>query len=70
MCYTKYDNDMKEKIAIIEENKHGLIILNISRKVKQFVTMDKFIKRVNWGIYELVNACILPTPEPTFSLSR
>lgn len=51
---------MREKIAIIEENAYGLIILNITRKVKQFVTMDKFIKRVNWGIYELVNACVIP----------
>lgn len=55
---------MKEKIAIIEENTHGMIILNITRKVKQFVTMDKFIKRVNWGIYELVNACLLPSAIP------
>lgn len=59
---------MKEKIAIIEENMHGIIILNISRKVKQFVTVDRLIKRVNWGIYELVNACLLPRQENTMQL--
>ena len=51
---------MKEKIAIIEENSYGIIVLNITKKVKQFIPMDKFIKRVNWGIYEIVNACLLP----------
>lgn len=61
---------MKDKIAIIEENKHGLIILNISRKVKQFVTTEKFVKRVNWGIYELVNACLLPRNEKVLQLTR
>ena len=55
---------MKERIAIIEEKSYGLIILNITRKVKQFVPMDKFVKRVNWGIYELVNACLIPSAVP------
>lgn len=55
---------MKERIAIIEEKSYGLIVLNITRKVKQFVPMDKFVKRVNWGIYELVNACLVPNQVP------
>ncbi|MDA9774190.1 hypothetical protein N9B82_04460 [Saprospiraceae bacterium] len=52
---------MKERIAIIEERSYGLIVLNITKKVKQFIPMEKYIKRVNWGIYEIVNACLLPT---------
>lgn len=52
-----------QKVAIIEENNYGIIILNITKKVKEFVTIDRFIKRVNWGLYELVNACLLPTAQ-------
>jgi len=55
---------MKERVAIIEEKAYGLIVLNITKKMKQFVPMDKFIKRVNWGMYELVNACLIPNQKP------
>lgn len=51
---------MKEKIAIIEEKAYGYIVINITKKVKQIIPFDKFVKRVNWGIYELVNACLVP----------
>jgi len=51
---------MKERLAILEENKYGLIVLNITKKAKQFIPIEKFRKRVNWGMYELVNACLVP----------
>ena len=51
---------MKERLAILEENKYGLIVLNITKKAKQFITIEKLNKRINWGMYELVNACLVP----------
>jgi len=51
---------MKERIIILEENSFGFVVMNLTHKVQQLIPYDKLLKRAKWGIYEIVNACMIP----------
>ncbi len=51
---------MKEKIMILEEKKFGYVVMNLTHKAHQLIPYEKLVKRIKWGMYELVNACMLP----------
>lgn len=52
---------MKERIMIIEEKSFGYVVMNLTHKVQQLIPYDKLMKRIKWEMYELVNACMIPS---------
>lgn len=52
---------MKERIMILEEKSFGYVVMNLTHKAQQLIPYDKLVKRIKWGMYELVNACMLPS---------
>ena len=59
-CITFKKQKMKERIMIIEEKSFGFVVMNLTHKAQQLIPYDKLLKRVKWGMYEIVNACMIP----------
>ena len=48
-----------QKIKIIETKPYGYIVKNLSTKMKQLIPKDLLLKRMKWGIYEILNPAML-----------
>jgi|GEM_PF-2483388 len=46
---------MRHQIEIIEKKPFGLVIKHISTNIIQMISEYEFQKRIDWGIYEVVN---------------
>lgn len=48
-----------QKIKILETKPYGYIVRNLSTRMKQLVPRDLLLKRMKWGIYEIMNPTML-----------
>jgi len=45
---------MVQKIQIIEKRPVGYVIKHVSTDIIQLISESEFQKRINWGIYEVI----------------
>jgi hypothetical protein len=46
---------MSQKIEIINVMPYGYMVKNISRNIRQFIPKELMLKRIKWGLYEVIN---------------
>lgn len=48
-----------QQIKILETKPYGYVVRNLTTKVKQLIPKDLLLKRMKWGIYEIMNPSML-----------
>ena len=46
---------MSQKIEILDVMPYGFMIKNLTKNIKQFIPKELLLKRVKWGLYEVIN---------------
>lgn len=52
---------MKLPLKILTTNAQGVIVKNLKTKLNQFIPYEIFIRRIQWGIYEISNPDKIPS---------
>ncbi len=46
---------MSQKIEILDVLPIGYKVKNITRNIKQFIPKELMLKRIKWGLYDVIN---------------
>jgi hypothetical protein len=46
---------MSQKIEILDVLPIGYMVKNLTRNIKQFIPKELMLKRMQWGLYEVIN---------------
>lgn len=52
---------MKEKLEILEVKPYGVVVKNLTYKFRQLIPKEKFMQRLKWDLYEIINLTNFPS---------
>jgi len=51
---------MKITLKILKKSAQGVVVKNLKTKFNQFIPNEIFLRRIQWGIYEISNPDQIP----------